>query len=131
MIRAYRSHVEVDRIMKATAPRLWDLLVDTTRWKEWGPSVRAVDCPDRWIRLGSLGRVRTTLGFWVPFLVTEFDEGRYWAWRVSGIAATGHRLDILNHDLCRLTFEVPLWAFPYASVCMLALNRIARIVEPS
>ncbi len=131
MIRIHHCRIEVDRVMEAAAPRVWDLIVDTTRWKEWGPSVRAVECADRWIRLGSSGRVLTALGFWVPFLVTEYDEGRYWAWRVSGIAATGHRLNILNHDLCRLTFEVPLWASPYATVCLLALNRIARIVEPS
>lgn len=129
MITVRRSRITVHRILRADALRVWDLLVDTARWTEWGPSVRAVDYPERWIRLGSSGRVRTALGFWMPFVITEFDDGIHWAWRVAGIAATGHRLDVLDHGLCRLAFEIPRWAFPYASVCLLALQRIARIIE--
>lgn len=131
MIGVCRSHVDVDRVLRAPAPQVWNLLVDTKRWSEWGPSVRATECAQRRITIGSSGRVLTALGFWLEFLVTEFDEGRYWAWSVSGIRATGHRLDILSHDACRLTFEIPLWAMPYASVCLIALRRIAGIVESS
>ncbi len=131
MIRLRNRHVDVDRILRAPASQVWELLVDTNRWGEWGPSVRAVECAHRRITLGSSGRILTALGFWVEFLVIDYDEGRHWAWSVSGIRATGHRLDVLNHDLCRLAFEIPLWAMPYSSVCLMALRRIAGIVESS
>jgi hypothetical protein len=29
---------------------------------------------------------------------------------------------------CRLTFAVPVWAAPYGLICLLALNRLRRLL---
>lgn len=104
----------------------WDVFVDTSRWTEWGPSVTAVDAPDRRLRAESRGRVRTPVGIWVPFTVTRFDDGRSWAWTVAGIPATTHLVEPVAGG-CRVTFEVPALAAPYALVCRAALRRIERL----
>ena len=86
--------------IEAAAERVWEVFVDTQAWPRWGPSVRAVDFPDRIIRSGSAGRVKTALGFWVSFLVTKFEHGRYWNWKVGGVPATGHRVTPLGPHRC-------------------------------
>jgi hypothetical protein len=65
---------------------------------------------------------------WVPFVVTHFVPGRYWAWKVGGINATGHRVDAIDAGSCRLTFEVPFWAAPYSVICLWAIIRVRNIV---
>jgi len=121
----------VARTVHASPERVWDILIDTERWREWGPSVRAVRCSRRRIELGSEGSVQTALGFWVPFVITEFVPGTYWAWKVASIRATGHRVRPLGNGRCRLTFEVPFWAAPYTLICRLAADRIARLASVS
>jgi uncharacterized protein YndB with AHSA1/START domain len=115
--------VSVSRVMPVDPAVAWDLLVDPARWPEWGPSVRAVDLPEGRLRAGSTGRVRTAVGFWVPFEVTGFDEGRSWAWKVAGVPATTHTVEAVA-DGCRVSFGVPTVAAPYALVCRAALARI-------
>lgn len=117
--------IEVDRAIDAPADVVWDLLVDTRRWPEWGPSIGAVECSDRRIRRGSTGRIRIVGGLRVPFEVTECEDHR-WTWRVAGIPATGHRVEPLD-DGCRAVFEVPVLAVGYAPVCRLALSRLADL----
>ena len=107
---------------------VWQAITDTHLWPQWGPSVSAVQCDVRYIRAGAQGRVQTRLGLWVPFLVTTFEPGRYWHWRVSGIPATGHRVEPLDAERCRLVFEVPVWAPPYVWVCRRALFRIESLL---
>jgi hypothetical protein len=68
------------------------------------------------------------LGFWVPFVVIEWVEGHYWAWRVAGVRATGHRVEPLGADRSVLTFDLPVPAFPYLLVCGIAARRIARLL---
>ena len=51
--------------------RVWELLTDTSQWPLWGPTVRAVECPVRYICQGTSGRVRTPIGLWLPFRTTE------------------------------------------------------------
>ncbi|MEA5386376.1 SRPBCC family protein [Haloarculaceae archaeon H-GB2-1] len=65
------------------ATAAWSLLTDTERWPEWGPSVRAVEATDRYVRAGTTGRVRTVGGLWLPFEVTSCRAYR-WGWRVAG-----------------------------------------------
>ena len=113
----------------APVRRVWTLLVDTRAWPRWGPSVRAVECGDRRIRSGSRGRVQTAIGIWLPFRVTEFVDGEYWAWKVAGIPATGHRVSPVRDDQCRLYFDVPLLAAPYLAVCRAAVRRIRGMAE--
>ncbi|ESS07094.1 MAG: polyketide cyclase / dehydrase and lipid transport [uncultured archaeon A07HB70] len=106
---------------------VWDRLVDTAAWPEWGPSVAAVDCDERRIGSGTTGRVRVArLGVWLPFEVTacEWDGERgRWAWRVARIPATGHRVAPVDGG-CRAAFELPPAAAPYAAVCRRALGRL-------
>jgi hypothetical protein len=122
-------NTEISRRVNASPRAVWDLLTDTSRWVEWGPSVHTVECSERYIQLGSKGRVRTAVGLWAPFIVTEMEDGRYWSWKVFGVPATGHRVDRLGKDACRLVFEVPIFAAPYIIVCGIALRRIARILK--
>lgn len=122
-------YIEVSGVIQAPCRVIWDVLTDTSRWVEWGPSVVAVECADRFIQPGSRGRVRTALGLWAPFAVTEMDDGRYWSWEVFGVRATGHRVGSVGENVCRLVFEVPIFAAPYIIVCRIALHRIARILK--
>ncbi|MDS0292885.1 SRPBCC family protein [Halogeometricum luteum] len=120
----------VARVVDAPASAAWDVLTDTRTWTEWGPSVSAVRGPDR-IGPGATGEVRITgVGAWVPFEVTEYDEGAMrWTWAVARVPATGHRVDVLGDRRCRVAFEVPLLAAAYAPVCRRALRAIARLAE--
>ncbi|WP_142856964.1 SRPBCC family protein [Salinigranum halophilum] len=122
----------VSRVVDAPAERVWDVLTDTTRWDEWGPSVAAVDCPTRYVHEGVTGRVRISrTGLWVPFEIDSYVDGgetKRWTWRVARVPATGHRVDALGEQ-CRVTFEVPLVAAGYVPVCRRALDRLARLVE--
>lgn len=128
----------VSRVVDAPPETVWDLLTDTRRWPDWGPSVDAVDAPTRYIETGTRGRVRLSLGgVWVPFEVSEFvDSGpnRRWGWTVAGLPATGHRVDALDGQ-SRVSFDLPLWAAGYVPVCRRALSRIASLAtaddEPS
>jgi hypothetical protein len=120
--------LHISRQLPAPADCVWQLITDTHRWPDWGPSIRRVHCKQRFIRAGSRGRIQTALGLWLPFAVDRFDPGRYWDWRVCGVAATGHRLDSAGPGRCTLSFTVPFWAFGYGLVCRLALMRIHRLV---
>ncbi len=64
----------------------------------------------------------------MPFVVGIVEPESYWDWRVAGVAATGHRVEPLGPNRCRLTFTVPGWAFGYGLVCRLALMRIDRLL---
>jgi hypothetical protein len=121
--------IKVSRVIQTKPDILWEWLTDTMRWPQWGPTVTAVQSESRYIRAGSTGRVRTCLGFWAPFLVTEWADRQYWSWNVFNIPATGHRIEIIDADNCRLIFEVPFWAGPYAIVCKRAADRIALCLE--
>lgn len=128
MLSLSYPNLEVGQVINAAAGEVWELITDTARWPEWGPSVRAVDCEERYIRSGSRGRVQTSLGPWVSFQITEFQQERYWSWRVAGLPATGHRIRPLDECRSFLIFEVPVAASPYAVVCKLALSRISSLV---
>ena len=121
--------MDVATEINAPCAQVWEILIDTRLWPEWGPSVRAVDCPGRWIEGGLSGRIKTAFGLWVPFEITDFEAPVYWHWKVAGIAATGHRLREVAPDRCELVFEIPYGAFPYAAVCRRAAGRIARLAE--
>lgn len=115
--------LEVCRRIDAAPDRVWAVFTDTTRWPEWGPSVTAVECSDRFVREGSTGRVRTPLGVWLPFTVRSCTVRR-WTWDVACVPATGHRVEPLGTGSLA-AFEIPLLAAAYAPVCRRALERIA------
>jgi uncharacterized protein YndB with AHSA1/START domain len=120
--------ISVSRLIPVEPSVVWDLLVDSSRWADWGPSVTEVDVPDVRLRARSTGRVRTLVGLWLPFAVTEFEDGRYWAWTVAGVPATTHTVEPTPGG-CRVTFGVPTPAAPYALVCRAALRRIERLAQ--
>jgi hypothetical protein len=126
MIKIAFPYIEISRVVDASPDSVWELLTDTFAWEEWGPSIIAVRCSDRYIKKGSHGRVKTALRFWVPFQVTDLDSGKHWSWHILSIGATGHRIEGLDEGSCRLVFQVPIWAAPYLIVCKIALNRIVR-----
>ncbi|KUM33458.1 SRPBCC family protein [Arthrobacter sp. EPSL27] len=117
----------VSRQVAASAEDVWDLLTDTAQWPAWGPSITGVEpAAARRLAPGSRGTVRTVLGVKLPYTVTVFKPGRFWAWSVAGVPATGHRVIPLGNG-CRVTFTVPWWAPAYLPVCALALRRIERL----
>jgi len=120
-------NIQVSRVIDSPAEQAWRILTDTHCWPVGGPSVRAVDCSDRYIRTGSTGRVLAAIGLWADFEITDFEAGCYWSWRVYGIVATSHRMEPLGSKRCRVTFEVPLFAALYTLICKLALQRIAKM----
>jgi hypothetical protein len=129
VLRVVFPHIEVGLLVNAAADEVWQILVDTSRWVEWGPSIRAVECSERFVTASSSGRVRTVLGFSVPFAVTRFEPGRTWSWRVFSIPATTHTVEQLGANCSRLLFGVPLIAFPYLLVCLVATKRILTLIE--
>ena len=126
-----RLTLAVGTQVDAPVSRVWRLMTDTQTWTHWGPSLKEVDSPERFIRTGLTGRIRTPFGIWVPFTIDTFEPEHYWGWRVGGVAATGHRVDQRGPDQCRLTFTVPVWAAGYTVVCRVALNRIKRLLALS
>ena len=112
----------VERSMRAAPAAVWRVVRDTHHWPEWGPSITAVDCADRFVERGSTGYVTTVGGLRLPFKVTSCADGR-WTWDVAGLPATGHRVRTAA-DRTVAAFEVPLAAAPYAFVCRKALGRL-------
>ena len=116
---------------------VWDVLVDTALWPRWGPTVSAVELDEPGtvgsrITAGSRGRVRTPVGVWLPFTVTEWVPGERWAWRVAGVPATAHAVGPApageGRDVAaEVVLEVPWWAPAYLPVCIVAARRIADL----
>ena len=118
----------VSRKVEAAPEAAWELFTDTTRWPERGPSITAVECEDRFVEVGTEGYVRTVGGLRVPFRVETCHDWR-WTWRVAGVGATGHRVESVDAgERCRIGFEVPIWAAPYVSVCLIAVHRMDRLL---
>jgi hypothetical protein len=121
------THVDVGRDLPVPASVAWRLLADTRQWTSWGPTISDVRLEPPVVTAGARGRIRTSVGLWLPFEITEVVPGTRWSWRVMGVPATGHRVEVTPSG-CRVVFEVPTLAAPYAAVCRLALRRMARLV---
>ncbi|WP_229745899.1 SRPBCC family protein [Rhodococcoides trifolii] len=114
----------VDLDIAAPPEAVWKVIVDLRDWPVWGPTVSAADLDDDGpLRSGSRGKVWTPVGVPLPFVITEFDDGRAWAWRVAGVPATRHEV-IPTREGCTLSFGVPIWAPAYLPVMAVALPRI-------
>lgn len=121
--------IPVGKIVAAPLAEVWELLVDTRHWPDWGPSVLDVDYAEQRISAGGRGRVLTAARIWLPFHIDMVEEKCYWHWRVCGVPATGHRLRPLANKQTELVFEVPWLMAPYGAVCRQAAERIARLSE--
>ena len=120
--------IAFSKTIDVSPTRAWETISDTYTWNLWGPSITAVDTRERFIKLGATGRIRTILGVWLPFRITSFKPQKYWDWQVGGMSATGHHIEPLAPERCRLSFTVPIWAAPYGIICHVALNRIDRLL---
>ncbi|THE63793.1 SRPBCC family protein [Salinadaptatus halalkaliphilus] len=118
--------LEASQVLAVAPETAWDPLVDTTRWPEWSPVVTAVEATDRRVCEGTTGRVRTP-GVWLPFRVTTCSERR-WTWRIGGVPSSGHRVDDLGPQRCRVAFELPLQSAGTAPICLAALERIDELL---
>jgi len=121
--------VEVARDVSVPADVASTALRDVQTWTAWSPLIDGVESDDRYVSEGTRGRVRVA-GVWLSFRVTAFN-GRRWDWTVSGLPATGHRVEAYAGDpnRCRVVFEVPLPAAGYVPTCERALERFARLLE--
>ncbi len=128
MLHLERDKIVIGMAMHCPAENAWRLLTDTQQWPRWGPSVIQVDSKQRFIGNDSEGRVRTALGFWVPFTITEYRDQHFWSWRIGRFPATGHRITVEDANSCVVAFDMPWWAFPYLIVCRIALGRIRRLL---
>jgi uncharacterized protein YndB with AHSA1/START domain len=104
---------------------VWNLISRYEHWSAWGVSITAVEPSSGRVRAGATGRVRTLVGVWLPFEITEVAEGESWSWKVAGVSATGHRVDPTAGG-CRVTFFAPGWAPFYLPVLAWSLQRLAR-----
>jgi uncharacterized protein YndB with AHSA1/START domain len=123
----------VDRLIAAPPAAAWNVLVDLDAWPQWGPTVRGaqLDPPHAELSSGATGVVRTAVGLEVPFVITEFEPGRHWAWKVAGIPATHHGVEPVGRH-ARVRIGVPWWAPGYLAVCSIALRRIdTMLTNPS
>ncbi|WP_235672690.1 SRPBCC family protein [Mycolicibacterium hodleri] len=115
--------------MAVPVDSVWRVLTDLDAWPQWGPTVQRAELDDPGpLRLGSRGKVWTPIGVALPFEITEFDDGRVWAWKVAGVPATRHVVTPHSQG-CRASFGVPLWAPAYLPVCALALKRIENLAR--
>lgn len=124
----FRHHMPtVELSISAPPEAAWDVLVDLTAWPKWGPTVSgaALDHPGP-LSAKSHGTVWTPVGVSLPFEITEFVEGRVWAWDVAKVPATRHEV-IPTRRGCVVSFGVPIWAPAYLSVMAIALPRIERL----
>lgn len=120
-------HLGVDRVITAPASVVWDLLVDTEVWPDWGPSIRSARVNGGRLALGATGTITTVVGLSLPFEITLYVEGSCWGWKVAGIGATDHEVVALGQDRCRLRFGVPWPAAGYLVVCQVAVRRIEEL----
>lgn len=122
------KRLSVTRQIAAPASTVWELLVDVERWPEWGPSVRSASVDGGGpLRIGARGTVTTAVSVRLPFVITEFEHGRRWAWNVAGIPATDHGVEPADEARCCVRIGVPALALPYLAICRLALGRIDRL----
>jgi len=128
MIEISANRVSIGKYYRASPRRVWDVVTDTAQWPLWGPTVKRVQLPERFIRQGSRGQVLTVSGICLPFVVNEYEHARFWRWKVANIKATGHRIQAAENGGCYLWFDVPILAAPYALVCQMALVRIENLL---
>ncbi|VTR02275.1 Polyketide cyclase / dehydrase and lipid transport [Clostridioides difficile] len=108
---------------------VWATITDVQAWPSWGPTVVGARVDgDVELASGTRGTITTIAGVPLPFEITEFVDGRSWAWKVAGVNATRHEV-IPVAGGCVLSFGAPAWAVAYLPVLAIALPRIERIAS--
>ncbi len=121
---------ETSRTINASDGTVWDLLTETRHWPQWGPTVTAVEGPER-IGPDSTGRIRTPVGLWLPFEITDYRANDHWNWKVAGRQATTHRIKPAAGGRTTVTFTAPGWALPYVVVLHRGLHRLDALAVRS
>ncbi len=111
----------------APASVLWELLTSTDRWPEWGPTVKAAQLDGDRLGTGVRGQVTTVAGLTLPFEITDYREGWFWAWKVAGVPATDHTVEAVHVGRCRVGFGVPWPVAGYLAVCKVALRQLETL----
>jgi len=124
-----KHRIEAKVTIRASAGRVWQIITDTSTWRQWGPSVRDVRICERFVKPGAKGHVQTAPGLWLPFEISDFISGEKWSWRIYGVEATGHRIERIADDKCLLVFDMPVFMLPYWFVCAIAIRRIRHLAE--
>lgn len=100
------NEIQID----APADVVWAVTIDVDRWPEWSPTVTSVKRLDTGrMRVGSVTRIAQPMQPVSDWTVTDFDEGRRFAWetrrpgmRMKGwheISATaGGTINVLHLD---------------------------------
>ena len=117
--------------INAPAAAAWVVLTDTRLWIEWRATITAVESEERFIRLGSRGWITTVTGMRLPFVISEYDPGHRWRWKIAGIPVAGHRVEAIDPLRCRVIFEVPILAAAYLPAYRIAAVRIRRLLDNS
>jgi len=121
--------IETGVNIRAPFHEVWRIITDTETWPEWGPSLWNVRCRDRFITCGSTGYVQTAFGFWVPFEISDYIFEKKWSWRIYRVNATGHCIERISENQCRLIFDMPIFMAPYWFICAIAVRRIRHLAE--
>ena len=121
--------LERSLVIDAPVAMVWRLITHFEYWPTWGPTVVAVESRHREVSPGASGRVRTPLGVWLPFQITDVDPGRSWTWEIAGVRATGHEVAAIDRSRTRVTFTTPRVAAPYALVVDRGLRRLKSVAE--
>jgi len=70
----------------------WDRYVVLARWSSWAPQISGVDADAERLQPGLTGRVRTSVGLKVPFVITDVDAAAMtWSW-IVGAGPVRHTL---------------------------------------
>ncbi|MDJ0952768.1 MAG: SRPBCC family protein [Acidimicrobiia bacterium] len=125
-MRRISSSIEI-----AASPDLvWPHIAQFDRWPAWGLSITAVESNADQVAPGVTGRVRTPVGFWLPFTIEDVTPESYWDWRVAGVRATGHHLEPTAIGT-RVRFTAPWIVAPYTVMMAASLRKLKREVEES
>lgn len=119
--------IEVSRVIDTPVERAWEIMTDTERWPDWGPTVTAAHADRRFVRAGTTGEVQVLGGPWIPFTVTACEEYR-WTWDVADVPATGHRVEPVEGERSRVVFELHPLTAGYVPVCSRALSNVESLV---
>lgn len=123
------TDVERSIVIDAPVEAVWPLLVRFESWPSWGPTVLDVESEANEVASGVRGRVRTPVGVWLPFEITEFEANRSWSWKVAGLRATGHRVEPRPDGSTNVVFTAPRFWRPYGTVLSLGLQRLEDLAE--
>ena len=125
--------ITVSRTIDAPASSAWEILVDVERWPSWGTSIRSAEVDGEGTRIGpnSTGSVTTIVGVTLPFRISHWVADTSWRWHVAGLPATGHAVETVSDERCRVSMDVPWFAAPYAAILKNALANIDRELTAS